>query len=111
VLSSQSFPASYLHTTFLFGQLNIYLYTYYCKSSFQVLTKFPTPFSGCEIPIKSSFRDRTRSGRFSRDQRRKSVLGSRPSIIDWPMGKLAWLKDRQMFGSKQAGAGPVDGES
>jgi hypothetical protein len=33
------------------------------------------------------------------------VLGSRPSIIDWPMGKLAWLKDRQMFGSKQTGGG------
>ena len=64
--------------------------------------QYQTVHAGCEIPIKESFRERTRSGRFFRE-RRKSSQGSRPSIIDWPMGKLGWLKDRKRSGSNSQG--------
>eukprot|EP00092_Neocalanus_flemingeri_P039157 GFUD01042619.1.p1 GENE.GFUD01042619.1~~GFUD01042619.1.p1 ORF type:complete len:1156 (+),score=274.74 GFUD01042619.1:468-3935(+) len=64
--------------------------------------QYQTVHAGCEIPVKSTFRERTRSGRFSRE-RRKSSQGSRPSIIDWPMGKFGWLKDRKRSGSSSQG--------
>ena len=59
-------------------------------------------FLGCEINVKPTFRDRSRSGRFSRDGR-KNATGSRPSIIDWPIGKFSWLKDRQKTNTKGTG--------
>jgi len=65
--------------------------------------QYQTVHAGCEIPIKETFRERTRSGRFFRE-RRKSSQGSRPSIIDWPMGKLGWLKDRKRSGSNTVGS-------
>ena len=54
---------------------------------------------GCEIKYKPNFRERTRSGRLSR----KQGTGSRPSIIDWPMGKFSWLKDRKTSSVKNPG--------
>jgi len=70
--------------------------------------QYQTVHAGCEIPVKSTFRERTRSGRFSRERRKSSQMqGSRPSIIDWPMGKLGWLKDRKRSGSSsQSGRAP-----
>ena len=64
-------------------------------------------FTGCEITVKPNFRDRTRSGRLSRDGggARKNGTGSRPSIIDWPIGKFSWLKDRQKSSTKAASGG------
>jgi len=67
---------------------------------------YQTVHAGCEIPVKSTFRERTRSGRFFRERRKSSQgsQGSRPSIIDWPMGKLGWLKDRKRSGSTSQGS-------
>ena len=63
--------------------------------------QYQTVHAGCEIRVKPGFPERSRSGRYSR----KSSSGSsnRPSIVDWPMGKLSWLKDRQKSGSKSGG--------
>ena len=63
--------------------------------------QYQTVHAGCEIRVKPGFPERSRSGRYSRKS--SSGSGTRPSIVDWPMGKLSWLKDRQKSGSKSGG--------
>jgi len=75
--------------------------------------QYQTVHAGCEIPVKSTFRERTKSGRFFRERRKSSQgsQGSRPSIIDWPMGKLGWLKDRKRSGSSSQGSQGIKSEA
>ena len=49
--------------------------------------QYQTVHAGCEIPKVNTFRERARSGRFTRDKRRSSQTGSRPSIIGWLSNK------------------------
>ena len=50
--------------------------------------QYQTVHAGCEIPKVNTFRERTRSGRFSREKRRNSqTQGGRPSIIGWLLDK------------------------
>ena len=60
--------------------------------SFNEERQYQTVHAGCEIPVKPPVRERTRSGRFQR-------LGGRPSIVDWPLGKFPWSKERRSSGS------------
>ena len=60
--------------------------------SFNEERQYQTVHAGCEIPVKPPVRERTRSGRFQR-------LGGRPSVIDWPLGKFPWSKERRSSGS------------
>ena len=60
--------------------------------SFNEERQYQTVHAGCEIPVKAPVRERTRSGRFQR-------LGGRPSIVDWPLGKFPWSKERRSSGS------------
>ena len=60
--------------------------------SFNEERQYQTVHAGCEIPVKAPARERTRSGRFQR-------LGGRPSIVDWPLGKFPWSKERRSSGS------------
>lgn len=62
--------------------------------SFSEERQYQTVHAGCEIPVKPSPRERTRSGRFSREWR-----SGRPSVIDWTAGKFPWTRDRRSSGS------------
>ena len=70
--------------------------------------QYQTVHAGCVIPKPPTFRERTRSGRFARERRKSSQQAgsARPSIIDWPMGKLGWLKDRKRSGSNSGSVKP-----
>jgi hypothetical protein len=60
--------------------------------------QYQTVHAGCEIPVKPGPRERTRSGRFSREWRGRG--GARPSVIDWPLGKFPWSRDRKSSAEK-----------
>merc|ERR1712233_150003 len=56
--------------------------------------QYQTVHAGCEIAVKPRATPPSKNSR--------AGTGKRPSIIEWPMGKFGWIKDRQRVPSKSS---------